>query len=253
MPNWTYNTIAIRKEDSKYLLNEKREVDFNIICPMPKELETTISGGSINECVLYYVWKTSATKEIFFKRCEVERKTIGSHYIDINMRMTKADIEKKILDRISDNPCMYNYEHKETNNNVIHTPMEIGEYYYNLRKQYGYSDWYDWSCANWGVKWNACDTYIQEENDELICISFDTPWGPPVAFLEKLSKKCMFYLEWEEEQGYHGEIMYDGNDFIDKDLEMFEYEEDEDGDYERIGEYHFDGMKDNVLLWNKVA
>lgn len=251
MPNWVNNTIAIKKEDAKYLLNETGNVDFNIICPMPKDLNRTISGGDVNECVLYYIWKTSATKKKFFERLVTENKMIGMHFINIKMNMNKADIEKAILDCIGSNPRMYNDEFYN-DDSIKHTPMEVGEYYYNVRKKYGCSDWYDWSIANWGVKWNASETDVLKE-DELMCISFDTPWSPPFEYLEKLSEKCIFYLEWEEEQGYHGEIMYDGNILIAKDLEMFEYEEDENGDYEKIGEYHFHNMKDNVLMWSEVA
>lgn len=37
----------------------------------------------------------------------------------------------------------------------------------------GYMNWYDWRCDHWGIKWNACDTYIG--NCE---IAFDTAWNP---------------------------------------------------------------------------
>ncbi len=39
-------------------------------------------------------------------------------------------------------------------------------------ERYGTNNWYDWSIENWGVKWNACDSYFDEEN-----IYFSTPWG----------------------------------------------------------------------------
>ena len=252
MPNWTFNEIAIKKENKKYLINDKGEVDFNIICPMPEVLSRTISGGRIDECVLYYVWETSKTKGEFFERLETERDIIGSLYINtLKPSMTKVEIRDTILDRIGSDLRMFNDEmYKSSSENPVHTPYEVGEYYYNLYKEYGCDNWYDWSIKNWGVKWNASDTQIWEDGD-LVCVSFDTPWGPPVEFLQKLSKKCVFYLEWEEEQGYHGEIMFDGEDFLDRGLPMFTWNE--ENDYEKEGEYVFGDMKDNVLNWYMAA
>ena len=45
-------------------------------------------------------------------------------------------------------------------------------------------NWYDWRCKFWGVKWNACDTYIEDDDT----ISFDTPWCAPLPVLLKLSE-----------------------------------------------------------------
>lgn len=250
MPNWVTNTIAIRKENKKYLINDNGDVDFNIICPRPEELDKTIAGGRVAECVLYYVFKTSKTKAEFFKRIKSEDKTIGFHCVDIKPRQTKKEIEKIILDSIGDNIEMYNDEFTNRNH-PKHTPMEVGEWYYNVYKKYGYRDWYDWSIANWGCKWNACECNVWEDGD-LICASFDTPWGTPYNFLMKLSTKCPFYLEWVEEQGYHGEILFDGESFREEYLNEIEYEEDEDGYITQVGEYYFDNTKDEVLDW-KIA
>lgn len=251
MPNWVTNEIAIKKEDMKYLFNDNGEVDFNVICPMPKELERTVSGGVINECVMYYVFKTSKTKDEFFARCISEKNLIGHSYIDIKKSMTKAKIEAALLERIGDDLHMYNDEYRNPDH-PKHTPMEIGEWYYNVRKKYGSTDWYEWSYKNWGVKWNASCTSIFEDGD-LVCATFDTPWGPPTEILSKLAEKCPFYLEWEEEQGYHGEVYFDGNGFYEHDLDMFDYNFTDDGDCEKIGEEMFDCMKDNVLEWKMVA
>lgn len=44
-------------------------------------------------------------------------------------------------------------------------------------------NWHDWSCAHWGVQWDAVDGDIgYEAGDEFATLSFDTPWGPPNAF-----------------------------------------------------------------------
>lgn len=53
------------------------------------------------------------------------------------------------------------------------------------REMYGKNNWYDWSCENWGTKWNA---YDQQSSDD--CISFSTAWNVP----QKVYKKLMELL-----------------------------------------------------------
>jgi hypothetical protein len=43
---------------------------------------------------------------------------------------------------------------------------------------------YKWCIANWGTKWNACDTVIKTNR-----ISFQTPWGPPLKIISELSAR----------------------------------------------------------------
>ncbi len=53
----------------------------------------------------------------------------------------------------------------------------------------GYSDWYEWCYANWGVKWDASNLKIKELSDfNTMVFSFDYPWGTPPKLVEELSK-----------------------------------------------------------------
>ena len=47
-------------------------------------------------------------------------------------------------------------------------------------------NWYSWNCDNWGTKWDACETRLSWEGDDLV-INFDTAWDVPREFIEKLS------------------------------------------------------------------
>ncbi|MDA7509960.1 hypothetical protein N8527_01700 [bacterium] len=133
MPNYCYNTLSASDEVLKQIVNEKGEIDFNKIVPMPKELEYTLSPSRVE------------TRE-------------------------EKDKSKKLIDK------------------------------------YGSDNWYDWSCENWGTKWNG-ETY------EIHCdgkgfIKFNTAWEYPDAFINSLSQKFPeeeLKVEWEEEQGF-GEI-----------------------------------------------
>mgnify|MGYP005994058975 CR=1 FL=1 len=73
----------------------------------------------------------------------------------------------------------------------------------NLIEKYGSDNWYDWSCKNWGTKWNGVsdEPYTYGEG----VIHFRTAWSYPEGFIEALSKKFpdeLIKFEWEEEQGF---------------------------------------------------
>jgi hypothetical protein len=73
----------------------------------------------------------------------------------------------------------------------------------NLIEKYGSNNWYDWSCENWGTKWNGVsdEPYTYGEG----IIHFRTAWSYPESFIEALSKKFpdeLIEFEWEEEQGF---------------------------------------------------
>ena len=53
----------------------------------------------------------------------------------------------------------------------------------------GYYNWYDWSCSNWGVKWDASALKSKELPDfNTVIYSFNSPWGTPEHFVIELSK-----------------------------------------------------------------
>lgn len=62
----------------------------------------------------------------------------------------------------------------------------------NLEK-HGHKNWYDWSIAEWGTKWNAsafdlCDEW-EDEYEKVIMLRFDTAWSPPMGWLQKATDK----------------------------------------------------------------
>ena len=93
--------------------------------------------------------------------------------------------------------------------------------------------------AAWGCKWDMSDYAfaIEEEtwNDkEYINLegSYDTPWGPPMGFLEKVSKdwsSLTFEIQYEEPgMGFAGRTTYqEGEVTAEEDWEI-EYDEDEE-------------------------
>lgn len=61
----------------------------------------------------------------------------------------------------------------------------------------GLMNWYDWSCAMWGTKWNAYDFERESETK----IVFSTAWSAPHPVMERLAEvaKASFIHEWADE------------------------------------------------------
>jgi hypothetical protein len=48
-------------------------------------------------------------------------------------------------------------------------------------------DWYSWNLENWGTKWDTTPEVL-EVTENSIKLSFDTAWGPPIQFYEKMEE-----------------------------------------------------------------
>lgn len=75
-----------------------------------------------------------------------------------------------------------------------------------MKKTGGFKSWYDWSCRNWGTKWNAChpdDAELQKNGKHhTVVYRFDSAWSPPEPVYRELSKmfpKVDFSLYWQDE------------------------------------------------------
>lgn len=80
------------------------------------------------------------------------------------------------------------------------------------REKYGKNNWYDWSCDNWGTKWNAYGVKFIAHEDEKLVLQIDTAWDTPHQIWEALEArgytvKGVYYGEME---GY--EYIGDGTD-----------------------------------------
>ena len=71
-------------------------------------------------------------------------------------------------------------------NNIVPTPDDIfqGNVGRDEELKYGNKTWHVWNRENWGTKWNAYSTNI--ENDDTIV--FDTAWSTPLPVIKALSK-----------------------------------------------------------------
>ncbi len=103
--------------------------------------------------------------------------------------------------------------------NII-KPTDIEEYNKqpNLSNGEG-KDWYSWNVNHWGTKWDVAvsndqqypETVLVEHSGNLLSYNFNTAWAPPMNAIKILSSQypeLVFELEYEEEQGWGGEITF---------------------------------------------
>lgn len=117
---------------------------------------------------------------------------------------------------IGDNPSMFTSDYDDRKDlgdgryweyDHHRNPEEIGKYYWNLYEKYGCYNWYDWSNKYWGTKWNACDSYIVDDNN----INFSTAWCTPEPIWKSLSKKypnVQVKVSATYEEGYLVDAVY---------------------------------------------
>ena len=57
-----------------------------------------------------------------------------------------------------------------------------------FKKEYGYDNWYDWTNANWGTKWDTDCPEVHIGDFGEVRYSFDTAWSPPEPIYKHLTK-----------------------------------------------------------------
>lgn len=72
-------------------------------------------------------------------------------------------------------------------------------------------NWYDWSCENWGTKWDCYSVKPVVRQPSKIDIWFDTAWAAPTPWLERVSKLfkgLKFTLRYSDNgMPYYGEAV----------------------------------------------
>lgn len=102
--------------------------------------------------------------------------------------------------------------------NIIPPPEDKIDEYFGV---HGYSEgekkgdteynWYNFNNREWGTKWDACESSIEEESENCVTYFFQTAWSPPTPVIQKLSEQnpeLDITLRFVEEQGWGGENSY---------------------------------------------
>jgi hypothetical protein len=75
-------------------------------------------------------------------------------------------------------------------------------------------NWYNFNVREWGTKWDARDVELLEDDETYLHYKFDTAWSPPTEVITKLAEQnpnLNITLEYREEQGWGGEIAFNGS------------------------------------------
>jgi len=223
MPNWVTNKLTINGENKKDFIlslmtkdNEEEYFDFEKIIPMPKELR--IDKSSYNDVAMkLYLAKINPLILNFGND-----KMYVNEFKQLIHLLFKNDTKKEMYYVINSNELekillMYEEKFKDKFDDEIVKLIEIGEKLINNVKKYNYPTWYEWSYANWGVKWNSNNTYYNLDDG---IIYFDTAWCPSVEVIKELAKQhpdYNFIHEYAEEQiaFYTGKLEYENGECID--------------------------------------
>jgi hypothetical protein len=97
---------------------------------------------------------------------------------------------------------------------AIEKGRQIADLIKHNLETYGVKNWYDWSIANWGTKWDI-EGHGGRYNDDYASYTFDSAWGPPREAFIEISKNfpgLTFDLEYfEPGMGFCGrDVITDG-------------------------------------------
>lgn len=163
MPNHISNEIIIHSDNYQEALDYMRtdnvddygkeytrHFDFNKIKQMPEELNIESSTSATTAHILY-------------------------------LQINNIPVHPK-----------YNYNYNFVNRYRDEYDMRPGSKMYELGKQvhtnwekYGYPNWYEWSNANWGTKWNAYETKYTSDRS----VYFESAWDAPLDIVEDFIRK----------------------------------------------------------------
>ncbi len=176
MPNHVTNVITADSDVLASLLNDKGEIDFGVLIPMPKCLEDYNPHGGIETRVenLLGLEMEGLTESLEWDSA-LEKKDWKS----LGARM-------HALNRIRD-------ANKPINPDDLDSVIRGARNYLEC----GHISWYTWSIEHWGTKWNAYEHSVSDES-----LRFQTAWSIPAPVIECLIKqhpRSTVLFEWADE------------------------------------------------------
>lgn len=220
MPNWCLNKLVVGgkpatvKAISELIgLGSQGIMDFDRVIPMPPSLKITSGSSTSNGLevlegnwrrILGFPWFKDRMQEIYGREPESREELI------------------QMLEMVEQQPASLGKAHPD----LFHINLIEARIAQQNKIQYGYTDWYHWSIANWGTKWNAGDVTQGHIGECGFVIYFDTAWSPPVPVIEALITRFpdadirLSYME--PGVGFAGEVTSTGDwDCPESELEDF--------------------------------
>ena len=210
MPNWVMNKLVLTGKDANKVADrilsqdketKKEYMNFNNIDKMPDTLNV-ICGSCTLPAADYYLAAINPDSTV---------KHEG--YDKLGEREFLHTIEQA-------NACVGNGERRLSGKNEFGVTeadfssfggekayLKYGKIIVENRINFKASTWYEWSREHWGVKWNASESRVTRETDEVI-IYFETPWNGVPGLMRTLgelvqqSDVTIDYDYSEEQEGY---------------------------------------------------
>ena len=171
MPNYVRNRIIMKDIGKLY----PECFDFNEFVPMPECIKKTIINAHIDseerkaKTISTSIFNDNDVMDLIYK--EIRN---CSNPIDLTPYTNIYNLVEKYI------TTMY----KEDPPSVKITLEKLADIIYCFITT-GYTDWYEWSYAYWGTKWNSQHfEYIDDD-----AIQFDTAWGAPEPVFRKFFEK----------------------------------------------------------------
>jgi hypothetical protein len=209
MPNWCWNTLRISgkaEEIERFLNGLRKDGDRFLLLesylPCPKEIGNKAYFDDIGYDTFFNPDPSGFLRVL-------ERPEIREHGIK-----TREQLMKFVKDT---NPKSYENGLK-INNNLF---------------KFGYRDWYDWSIANWGTKFEDSDTKLVKQDPTNLIFEFASPWNPPIPgleFIAGLFPELEFYIDFADPMmGFRGFGHWVRGELVEKHCDKWiEFEEGED-------------------------
>jgi Ferredoxin-like domain in Api92-like protein len=115
----------------------------------------------------------------------------------------KGEIQEHEQFRILDNlfPTPENLKNTPSGSFASDEQKTVDEKNKSNIAKFGYKDWYDWNCANYGSKWSDFDGVINTYEAGLLDVVFVSAWSPIIQGMVHVSKEfptLNFILTYEE-------------------------------------------------------
>ncbi|MFZ7277864.1 hypothetical protein ACLS0F_11445 [Avibacterium endocarditidis] len=191
MPNWCENSLEVSAQDSamlksiveKVLRFDQEEnqlvVDFNLLIPMPEEVNI-VSGG--------HGWPS-------FRLLGLDRlQQLTDELIDEFIKDGKKALRLSLLSR-EQHWTVGDFIHwlkcYPNEQDYFQFDLALGQQYIDNQRKYNAPTWYEWAYANWGVKWNADTQYCDDicEGQTYFSADFNTAWCPPSEWFTELTHR----------------------------------------------------------------
>lgn len=231
MPNYVRNILTIKNEHRSSVVNGEGKADFNILLPMPPQLENTSKTWPTNEAAIY-AYASKKDRYAMTALNDPDGSDIAQNDKDViktcrEMLQTTClngeDLFRKgyeAYDKVISNPDFYEMS--------VDDLYDLGSTLYAYYTEFGAFTGIDWAINNWGTKWNAISLDVIEDGENTQVV-FDTAWCAPVNWLHALeSRNIPFTCEWENEDYERGIIAFDGKKFTETELEPRPHDEDDD-------------------------